>query len=274
MPKELWIIIAVLAVIGMVWYIYMRRKYTKIVRAHSQRLMELHALNHRTVFYGGDKKEYAYHQSCQSKRQFDNLAMEEYLIAVLDENQGEITTRLYEIDCNRRHYAAYLKETELLVPRISIEECEKWKIPYHVFLRYENRLFKKDLLKSPQSDIYATCRVSYTSPQGKNHYEKEERYEYAQLKDYFERLADLRATRRTRQYQIKMERAKMTDSLRYDIMKRDKFRCQLCGSTASDGVKLHVDHIVPVAKGGKTTPENLRTLCDRCNLGKSDKSER
>ncbi len=30
-------------------------------------------------------------------------------------------------------------------------------------------------------------------------------------------------------------------------------------------------HIIPVAKGGLTVECNLRTLCERCNLGKSDK---
>ena len=70
---------------------------------------------------------------------------------------------------------------------------------------------------------------------------------------------------------IRVERARMTDSLRYDVMKRDGFRCQICGATQADGVKLHVDHIRPVSKGGKTVMSNLRTLCDRCNLGKSAK---
>ena len=69
------------------------------------------------------------------------------------------------------------------------------------------------------------------------------------------------------------QRRLMTDSLRYDIMRRDGFRCQLCGSTAQDGVKLHVDHVIPVSKGGKTELPNLRTLCERCNLGKSNKTE-
>lgn len=69
------------------------------------------------------------------------------------------------------------------------------------------------------------------------------------------------------------QRRLMTDSLRYDVMRRDGFRCQLCGMTAKDGIKLHVDHIVAVSKGGKTEPSNLRTLCERCNLGKSDKTE-
>lgn len=72
---------------------------------------------------------------------------------------------------------------------------------------------------------------------------------------------------------IAEQRRLMTDSLRYDIMRRDGFRCQLCGMTAKDGVKLHVDHVIPVSKGGKTEPSNLRTLCERCNLGKSNKSE-
>jgi 5-methylcytosine-specific restriction endonuclease McrA len=71
--------------------------------------------------------------------------------------------------------------------------------------------------------------------------------------------------------QKKLERSKMTDSLRYDILRRDEYRCCICGVCASEGAKLHVDHIMPIAKGGKTVPDNLQTLCDRCNLGKSDK---
>lgn len=70
---------------------------------------------------------------------------------------------------------------------------------------------------------------------------------------------------------IKRERSKMSASLRYDVMKRDHFRCTICGRSADDGVTLHVDHIKPVSKGGKTEMSNLRTLCDYCNLGKSDK---
>lgn len=70
---------------------------------------------------------------------------------------------------------------------------------------------------------------------------------------------------------VARERRLMSASLRYDIMKRDGFKCTICGRTQADGVKLHVDHILPVSKGGKTTPSNLRTLCQDCNLGKSDK---
>jgi 5-methylcytosine-specific restriction endonuclease McrA len=39
---------------------------------------------------------------------------------------------------------------------------------------------------------------------------------------------------------------------------------------AEDGAALHVDHRLAVAKGGSNDEGNLWTLCDRCNLGKSD----
>lgn len=61
-------------------------------------------------------------------------------------------------------------------------------------------------------------------------------------------------------------------TIRYAVLKRDKGRCVLCGRSAEDGIKLHVDHIKPVS----IYPElyydinNLQTLCSDCNIGKSD----
>ena len=59
--------------------------------------------------------------------------------------------------------------------------------------------------------------------------------------------------------------------LRYKVFKRDRFRCVLCGTspaTSLTTVVLHVDHIIPWSKEGETVLENLRTLCEACNLGK------
>ena len=62
-------------------------------------------------------------------------------------------------------------------------------------------------------------------------------------------------------------------SLRYDVLKRDNYKCVICGrSPANDpSIILHVDHIIPYSKGGETAMNNLQTLCQHCNLGKSDK---
>lgn len=61
--------------------------------------------------------------------------------------------------------------------------------------------------------------------------------------------------------------------LRFKVLQRDRFRCQLCGRSPATELscKLHVDHIVPFSKGGKTTFENLRALCAECNVGRSNR---
>lgn len=56
--------------------------------------------------------------------------------------------------------------------------------------------------------------------------------------------------------------------LRWQVMERDGHKCVKCGRSASDGVKLHVDHIYPKSRGGMATLDNGQTLCNECNIGK------
>ena len=60
--------------------------------------------------------------------------------------------------------------------------------------------------------------------------------------------------------------------LRARVLVRDNCLCRMCGaSPAKDpAVTLHVDHIVPWSRGGRTALENLQTLCERCNVGKGN----
>lgn len=69
------------------------------------------------------------------------------------------------------------------------------------------------------------------------------------------------------------EHAKVTRAMRYEVLRRDGFRCVRCGRGREDGVKLHVDHIKPVSRGGKSEMGNLQTLCEDCNCGKGNRYE-
>jgi len=51
------------------------------------------------------------------------------------------------------------------------------------------------------------------------------------------------------------------------VLERDGGRCVICG--CSEGI--HFDHILPIAKGGDNTEDNIQILCKDCNLRKSDK---
>lgn len=72
-------------------------------------------------------------------------------------------------------------------------------------------------------------------------------------------------------YHSKNQRRLLTKDLRKQIMERDHYTCQICGKYMPDGVGLHIDHIIPVSKGGKTVPSNLQVLCSKCNGSKSNK---
>lgn len=65
------------------------------------------------------------------------------------------------------------------------------------------------------------------------------------------------------------KRQPLSKRTRFDVFKRDGFVCQYCGAHPPT-VVLHVDHVVPVAEGGKNDIDNLVTACESCNLGKSD----
>ncbi len=60
--------------------------------------------------------------------------------------------------------------------------------------------------------------------------------------------------------------------MKFRVMKRDNFRCCACGANPASqpGLTLHIDHIKPWSRGGETTDDNLQTLCEGCNLGKSN----
>ncbi len=58
--------------------------------------------------------------------------------------------------------------------------------------------------------------------------------------------------------------------LQFKVFSRDRFRCLACGRSPATHLNtiLNADHVLAAANGGKTTLENLQTLCQDCNLGK------
>jgi ATP adenylyltransferase len=64
----------------------------------------------------------------------------------------------------------------------------------------------------------------------------------------------------------------ISGTLRYEVLKRAKFRCELCGISA-DEKALEVDHIIPRNNGGTDDPTNLQSLCYSCNAMKRDRDD-
>lgn len=55
---------------------------------------------------------------------------------------------------------------------------------------------------------------------------------------------------------------------RLAIYLRDGLACAYCGVGVEQGAVMHLDHVMPVERGGDNDAKNLVTSCERCNLAK------
>lgn len=70
-----------------------------------------------------------------------------------------------------------------------------------------------------------------------------------------------------------MTRQTVPSRVRFEVLRRDGFRCRYCGTPAPEtGAGLTVDHVIPVALGGTNDPQNLVAACVKCNAGKASSS--
>ncbi len=94
---------------------------------------------------------------------------------------------------------------------------------------------------------------------------------YNEIKARYKELEGIGFEATLNDYRSSEQRKLMTKQLRKQIAIRDNYTCQICGKYMPDEVGLHIDHIVPIRKGGKSVPSNLQVLCSKCNGKKSDK---
>lgn len=211
-----------------------------------------------------------YRAATTSKSAFDRFPLRAFLMdAVLDEE----TRLLFDIDQRleqMRHYSAYTHELTDVGSR-SIGRSSDRRVNPDKYAKIERRLFHKRMLAAPTPLATVTAVVTYTSPQGRNSYRKHLDWSFAELRAGLDEARRQRAAKSTSEYLRRRERSLLTPKLRTDILRRDGSRCRMCGASAQTGAILHVDHIVPISHGGLTEPGNLQTLCQSCNLGKSNR---
>lgn len=60
---------------------------------------------------------------------------------------------------------------------------------------------------------------------------------------------------------------KKANAFAMQIRSAESFLCRYCGKTFPT-TSLHIDHVVPVSRGGSHTADNLAASCKSCNLSK------
>lgn len=186
-------------------------------------------------------------------------------------------------------YKAYIEKYEILfnylVEKENIAKASETK-------KFKNNI-QKDYNKFKTQGLLV-FKIEYSSPAGRNHYIKKIEYFCEELEIYIQnKIANSKENRPIQKpiinknesrdiqkpkidknrfgidkSQCEKERKRLSPKLRFAVFKRDNYKCKICGRGQEDGVQLHCDHIVPIAKGGLTEMNNLQTLCQDCNLGK------
>ena len=272
-------IILILVLILIITFILCLR-YSLIIKAIKSRsvfFQELLKLNHfYSPLFLKLKSIYVITHKCNSLAQFRNNnnveATIKYLCEIIEPDENIWKDKYAKALQNSKVFDTYMqkfKDLQILYWGASYKAIKKKTIflTEKQYKKWEERYCESFLL-NPVRSLTIQFILFYTSPAGRAHYEKEFIFKDNYINDLlFSKIQERQEWKESKQYQ----RSLMTYSKRYDIMKRDHFQCQLCGRTQADGVKLEVDHIIPVSKGGKTVDENLRTLCNECNRGKSNK---
>jgi 5-methylcytosine-specific restriction endonuclease McrA len=249
-------------------FLSIRRK--KIVVTSSGALGELQRLNddYKARLHYYPPIRYSFVDVVHSKSKFDRYDLRtlflEKVQAMETTAQREIDERISDIAV----FATYEIRYEDLEARLGCSSSPA--LTAERFERIERMLFTRMRLPDPVCVAAVRCAVTYTSPKGRNSYQRALEWNFDGLRYGLEEMRRIREHRTTTQFLRQQERNRMTGRLRAEILTRDGSRCRMCGATPAHGATLHIDHIVPVSHGGRTIPENLQTLCQDCNLGKSN----
>lgn len=102
----------------------------------------------------------------------------------------------------------------------------------------------------------------------KSNYDKIcKKVEKAILKCYF---SDELSQQELKSFKVGYIQTRLSKNKRYKILKQANFKCKACGKKPdkNNDVKLDIDHIIPLAKGGTNKSQNLQVLCFECNMSK------
>lgn len=245
---------------------------TKKVRENSERIKRVYEINSRARFYHIERTVYECSQYYDNKSTFNKVEPAYLMTYEISNNLAWFETECYRIKENIRLYNIYINEINSIPLTLTESKCIELNIKYSTFINKEKTLIQQMLLH-PVTDIIYNVSTYYSSPQKQINLTKKASFHFPQIYSCLDSIARKYLSKETHKQLAIVERGYVTDSLRYDILRRDNFRCVLCGSSAKEGARLHVDHIIPIAQGGKSDSSNLRTLCERCNIGKSDKIE-
>jgi len=249
---------------------YKRQKYVNFILQNSICLKRLKEINNRYNFNPNISFDQCH--TYDNEKFYNSISCEDYLIYQLQYLSKKISVQIKKTQENKQLYSNYLNEVE------TISDFGKFQSPIKTLnlnklLIKEKECFRKHLLQTPTIQFYLKVTLYCATLYGHIYGSKTAVFYDNDIFSLIKRLNNKRGTfyndREIWNSICRVERGKVSNKMRFTIYKRDGYKCCKCGISQRNA-DLEIDHIIPIAKGGKSTYDNLQTLCHKCNVEKGD----
>lgn len=237
-----------------------RQKYFDVVKQTSKKCELLNVANQNFVFKDDVESSYYLSVSVQSKSQLDKFDYEAYMRNRVRSEQSLWGDRCKNAVYNRVLYSSYLDTVSYFADADEVS-IKPTGVPYDIYLNIESELCSDLLVRPPVRDFRVVLKISYTSPQGRNTGRRSFEFTCIDIIKYLETAG---VHIEVREDPLAKYDFGIRDGLRYDVMKRDGYRCTKCGKSADDNVTLKVMFRIYDRDNIDYNISNLRTLCDKC----------
>ena len=242
------------------------KKYRNFINTNSEALEKLDIVNKKYHFHKIANFDMAH--SYDNVNFYEDISCEDYLIYQLVFKQKDVSRALKNTLENKNNYSLYIEEAKAITLGVFKSELGKFKL--NKLLTMEKKMFSKKVL-TPVVVFTINVKLIRTNINGERRESKNRTFKAEQIKELITKLNQKQGSfylnRDIWDSICRVERGKVTNKMRFSIYSRDGYRCCMCGKR-DRGDNLEIDHIYPIAKGGKSTYDNLQTLCHRCNQKK------
>lgn len=262
--------ILVIAIIILAVYCIIQNRYKDFVLQNSVCLKQLNELNSRYNFYPYVSFDQSH--TYDNKNFYNTISCEDYLIYQLQFIRKKIFDQIDKVNSNKRMYSSYKNEVKN-INQFGKFDVSTGKLKLDKLVGIEKKFIEKQTIQAPVTQFSLTVTLYCSTINGKIRGRKRENFSVDDVLTIIKRLANRRGAfycdREIWDAICRVERGKVSNKMRFSIYARDGHRCCNCG-IPDRYAQLEIDHIIPIAKGGKTTYNNLQTLCHRCNVKKGD----
>lgn len=241
-------------------------KNKKFVLEHSIAIKKLKDINQRYDFKSFDAKKYS--EAYDNADFYNDIRPIDLLIYNLVDDKNKVKSIISVILDNINQYSFYEDDLKS-INQFGLFDAKAIFLSKKTMLKMEKMLFDS-MVKKPKLDFIISVKITLQRMNKEIVDIKREIFHFEQICDILNRIENKTGTfyydKEVWEAICRVERGKVKNELRFKIYKRDGNRCLKCGRSDN----LEIDHIIPIAKGGKSTPNNLQTLCKECNLKKAN----